>query len=82
VNLPLNRAKRPGTEAAAGLARHLDAFAATLSPRERAVLGAAVESAMDPLDRMKARDPEDVLSDDELRLFGELLAIGTEGPVR
>ena len=72
----LNRAKRPGVEAVAGLARHFDAFAATLSQRERALLTSAVERAMDPLDRMRARDPGEMLSEDELRLFSELLARG------
>jgi hypothetical protein len=82
MNAPLNRAKRPGVEDAESLARRLDAFASTLSPRERALLTAAMEHAMDPLDRMKARPPGEVLSEEELRLFAEVLADGDAGKER
>jgi hypothetical protein len=75
----LNRAKRPGGDVVTGLACHLDAFAAALSPRERGLLVSAVERAMVPLDRMRERAPGDVLSEDELRLFDELRARGDAG---
>jgi hypothetical protein len=78
----LNRAKRPDAATATSLARHLDAFAATLPPRERAVLDTAVFASMVPLDRMKGMDPGEILSDEELALFGELLAVHDEGSDR
>jgi hypothetical protein len=79
VSSSLNRAKRPGPEAVAAVAQHLGIFAGTLSPRERALLAAALAGGMSPLDRMKERDPGDLLSEDELHLLGDLLATG-EGP--
>jgi hypothetical protein len=82
VSTPLNRAKRPDVEAAAGVARHLDAFGGTLSTRERALLAAAVTRLLHPLDRMKERDPIELLDDDELRQLDELLAMADKPPVR
>jgi hypothetical protein len=74
VNPSLNRAKRPDAEAVAGLAQHLGVFAGTLSPRERALLAAAVRGAMLPLDRMMERDPGELLSGEEQALLGDLVA--------
>jgi hypothetical protein len=62
------------------LSAHVEAFAAGLSDRERAILGAAAERAMDPLDRIRRKDPGEVLDEEELRLLAELLARG-EGQV-
>ncbi len=78
----LNRARRPDLAAAAGVARHLDALADTLSPRERAILTAAVTRVLGPLDRMRERDPAEVLNDAELRQFNELLALADRPPDR
>jgi hypothetical protein len=71
----LNRAKRPDAAAASSLARHLDAFAAALPPHERALLHTAVFLSMVPLDRMKGVDPGEILSDEELALFSDVLAL-------
>ena len=75
----LNRARRPNEEAAVSLARRIEEFAATLPVHERAILGAMVEAAMPPLDRLALRAPGDVLDDDELRALNELLAQGERG---
>jgi hypothetical protein len=46
----------------AAFAAHLEAFSLTLAERERQLLAALLLSAMDPLDRMRLRAPEDLLS--------------------
>jgi hypothetical protein len=69
----LNRARRPGPEAASSLARHLDAFAARLSEHERLLLATALEMTMEPFDRMAARTPSDILSVAEIDVLAELL---------
>jgi hypothetical protein len=70
----LNRARRPRAETAAALAGHLNAFAAALAEDERLLLATALEMTMDPLDRMAARTPSDLLSLGELGVLADLLA--------
>ncbi len=71
---------RPGQRideaAATSLAARLEALSASLPPHERAILAAMVEAAMPPHDRLAQRAPGDVLDEDELRAFNELLAQG------
>jgi hypothetical protein len=70
----LNRARRPDGEAAASLGQRLEEFAATLPPGERAILGAMVEAAMPPLDRLALRKPGELLSETDLAAFNDVLA--------
>lgn len=61
-------------EAVASLAARLTELAATLSPRERAILLAMSGWFADPIDRAGRRDPATLLSDDEQRLLDQLVA--------
>ena len=70
----LNRARRPDDEATASFAQRLEDFAATLPPGDRAILGAMVEAAMPPLDRLALRRPGELLSEAELAAFNDVLA--------
>jgi hypothetical protein len=58
------------------LAQKLDAFAQTLTPRERGVLRAALASAMGPWERAAARPAAEVLEPEEAALLAELLDDG------
>jgi hypothetical protein len=53
-------------------AEHLDAFASTLSDREREALTRIVLQAMDPLDRVSLRDERDLLAAHEAALLREM----------
>jgi hypothetical protein len=76
VSQPLNRARRPDEEAATSLAKQLEQFATTLPVGERAILGALVEAAMPPLDRLALRQPGELLGEGELQALNEVLAQG------
>jgi hypothetical protein len=58
----------------AAFADHLEAFAATLPEPERDLLAALLLSAMDPLDRMRLRQPGEVLTPTELAALRALEA--------
>jgi hypothetical protein len=73
--------QRADEAAAVSLAARLDQLSASLPPHERAILVAMVEAAMPPHDRLAQRAPGDVLDENELRTFNELLAQG-ERPQR
>lgn len=61
----------------AAFADHLEAFAATLSEGERDLLGRLLVSVLDPLERMRLRDPDEVLSPREAEV---LRMLESEGP--
>jgi len=50
-------------------ADHLEAFANTLSDRERDILGSMLYSVLDPWERMRLRDPDDMLSPSEAEIL-------------
>jgi hypothetical protein len=53
-------------------AAHLEAFAGTLSDRERALLQHLLTSVLDPWELMRLRDPSEILAADELSVLRKL----------
>ena len=64
-------------ETVAEFAGHLESFAATLSDRERASLRCLLTSALDPWEKMRLRDPNEILSPDEAEVLRALEAEGS-----
>jgi hypothetical protein len=60
-------------ETVEAFAHRLEAWAATLSEREQAILAAIVDAARDPLERARHRDPAELLSDAERAVLARLL---------
>jgi hypothetical protein len=56
----------------ADFAAHLEAFAGTLSDPDRALLQRLLASLLDPWERMRLRDPGEILSTDEAEMLREL----------
>lgn len=72
----LNRNQRVDATTAASLGRRLEAYAATLTELERAILGAMMNAALPPLDRMRARAPSELLDEAEQGALNALLPGG------
>jgi hypothetical protein len=74
----VNEQTHPGLhvdeETVASFAVHLDAFARTLSEREYNMLAGLLLSALDPLQRMRLRDAEELLSTEEAAIVAALEA--------
>jgi len=81
MKLPIHQTE-PAREAVQRLAHHLEALTMTLPPHEEAILGAVLQAAMDPLDRIRHRAASNLLTVEEARLLGELLAIRDTRPPR
>lgn len=86
---PTNRDATPDVtsdpETVAAFAARLEAYAASLSSRERQVLEVLLLAAMDPIERMRWRRTEDVLNPEEeavLAALGAALEQGDEDGVR
>jgi hypothetical protein len=69
----------PSEQAADGLASHLAAYATDLPARDRAALTTILLRAMDPVDRMRLRDAQSLLSPDELAVLRGLLDETSQG---
>jgi hypothetical protein len=54
------------------LAAHLEVFADTLSEHERRLLAGLLWSVLDPLERMRFRDPAELLSPQEAEILRAL----------
>lgn len=68
---PIKRALVSG-DAVEAFARKLEKFAAKLTDREYRILCALVEQALPPLDRMRTRNPADVLTEPERAVLDRL----------
>jgi len=55
-------------------ARKLALFSSTFSLRERQILFSIIVERLDPLDRMKFRDINQLLTQDELDILNDLMA--------
>lgn len=62
----------PDDQTARRVGEKLEAFVATLSPREQHILRTVLFSAMDPLDRMERVAPERLLDETELQILETL----------
>ena len=56
----------------AAFANHLEAFAQTLSESDRALLARLLTKVLDPWDRMRLRDPSEILSPEEEAILRSL----------
>jgi hypothetical protein len=56
----------------ASFAHRLDSYAASLQTRERLILAAVLVRSMDPLDRMRFKDPSSLLEPDEAAILDML----------
>jgi hypothetical protein len=66
----------------AAFAIHLEAFAGTLPEGERRALGRLLMSVMGPLERMRLRDPAEVLSSREAAILQALEDERQDGQTR
>ena len=70
----LGKGNQIDAASAEAAAAKLESFSRQLEPKERAILAALIEAALPPLEQMRHRPPEEVLTPEELRLLNEVRA--------
>lgn len=80
--MPVLRAPAVDTEAVDRFAVALEQFASTLTPREYSILRALVEETLPPLEKMRRRSPDEILTAPERAILDRLKGGDRQGQPR